>query len=83
MTLNEVHQTGKRERVRDRERPGPSENQATVDEENVFSKLDFELICFIIHAGHPCLRILRDVNILLGFYSGILKLGTKKELVIL
>ena len=27
MTLNEVHQTG-RERVRDRERPGPSENQA-------------------------------------------------------
>ena len=29
MTLNEVHQTG-RERVRDRERPGPSDNQATL-----------------------------------------------------
>ena len=69
--------------MRDRERPGPSENQATVDEGNGSSKLDFELICFIIHAGHPRLRIFRDVNILLGFYSVILKLGTKKELVIL
>ena len=38
MTLNEVHQTG-RERVRDRERPGPSDNQATLQAACVITSL--------------------------------------------